>query len=370
MGSRIAALLTLGACSYNPTANMAGPSLDGGPDTQATPDGAVTCTWSHHFDCTMPEPANGFELTDGLWNYDTSTGTLMGPLAVDFDHFTITQSDGTTADLIVGASVHLTSNAVLGVFGDKPLIIASWSTISIEGTIDVSSARLGTNNLGPGANPADCTAHAAGTPSGKAGGGGGGFGTAGGTGGSGGTAGGTAASPPATVRGGCAGSTGGTGGGAGGAGGGAVQLTAQLSIAITGTLNAGGAGADGGPGPERGGGGGGSGGYLGFEAPQIDLAGATIAANGGGGGGGSDTVAGLFGNDATPDENVAAGGLGGGAGGDGGPGAARSVAPGNGTNGGGGDGGGGGGGSVGYVIVYGTVSGTPTVLSPSTTPGP
>ncbi len=57
----------------------------------------------------MHEPTIGFELTDGTWNYDTSTGTLMGPFTVDFDHVTVTQPNGTTTDMIVAASVHLTS---------------------------------------------------------------------------------------------------------------------------------------------------------------------------------------------------------------------------------------------------------------------
>jgi hypothetical protein len=325
---------------------------------------------SKHFDaCSLPSPG-AMALSDGLWIYDTDSGVLLDPQGNPTSPPSVVDGD---ARILSIDSYTDTTNVFLRVIGSRPLIIASWSTIRVDGFIIVrSNSSAGDGLTGAGANPAVCQASAASAgesgTDGGGGGGGGSFQLAGGMGGGGatmeagitigGAAGGVVA-VPSVVRGGCAGANGGNGdqpeGGDGGAGGGAVQLTAFGRITITGFVLAGGEG--GGPsGQDSGGGGGGSGGYIGFEAPEVSIEStATLASNGGAGAGGTynNSGTGDGGQDSLSSELAANGGKASVAdlSGDGGNGSARDTAAQNGMDGTMG-GGGGGGGGAGYVIVW------------------
>jgi hypothetical protein len=266
------------------------------------------------------------------------------------------------------------------VVGAKPLVIAVWSTATIDGTIDAGSHRG--VRTGGGAQPTTCepTAPTAGmvalVTGGSGGGGGGAFQGNGGDGGTGDLGGtpttggthGTSVATPSVVRGGCAGAISGEAGPGAlapstattfssfGRGGGAVRVVAFTSITLDGVMLAGGGGGDGAAqGSACGGGGGGSGGYLGLEAPTVTLANSAVLAANGGGGGGSGPFAGLGnpGNDASANATPAPGGAGVGACGHAGsPGAAAAVLEGGGPVAPDNCGGSGGGGGAGYILVH------------------
>jgi hypothetical protein len=274
------------------------------------------------------------------------------------------------ACVIAGKDVMVTANIVA--IGTRPLVLLARDTITVTGTIDVSSHRAG--RTGAGASAPGC----AGTPphsnagaKAAGGGAGGSFGGRGGSGG-GGTAamGGIATAPiiPALVRGGCAGQDGGTPSGirvgSGGASGGALYLVAGSTIDVGGVLLAQGAGG-GGPASALtgdGGGGGGSGGLVALDAPAIHIAG-MIYANGGGGAEGAESgsngslgAPGANGSDATSSGAQGSGGKGlsfyGGDGGSGSLGSDGQAGKGGGTGSAGSGtvgGGGGGGGGAGVV---------------------
>ena len=262
-----------------------------------------------HFEpCELPVSEDGLELLDpGTYVYNTDTRTLIDPAGNEVAH----QSTAFSALVVLFAQrVKIGSEATLRAIGEKPLLVASWSDITVAGAITVSSEEA--DGKGAGADPVECESVAAESgesdPGGAGGGGGGGFGEVGGSGGDGDSnenagddgigTGGIGGRPalvsidmPFVPRGGCPGADGGVGApsklGLGGPGGGAIQLTALQSIAVNGMITAAGQGGSGDD-QDAGGGGGGSGGYLGLDAPQVDVSGATLACNGGGGGGGGD----------------------------------------------------------------------------------
>ena len=261
--------------------------------------------------------------------------------------------------VVQGTSVSVT--ATVRATGSKPLVILATGTITVDSTLDVSDG-------GANYNPGSCSA--GGTPTTAQGGAGGSFTGRGGAGGgvaSGlGPTGGATTSTPA-VRGGCNGGTGsGATAGVGGRGGGAVYLIAKTSISVSATggitaIGGAGAGASA-PGDAAsagaGGGGGGSGGFIGFDAPTVTVAG-IVFANGGGGGEGATPL--KDGNDggASAGPTMAGGGGSGAApkGGDGGIGSSGATrAGGNASAGGscgrGGASGGGGGGGAGMIYVH------------------
>lgn len=273
--------------------------------------------------------------------------------------------------------------------------ILSPGNISIAGTIDLrgyadpAQARMTTSTLcvgpvaGPGGtkggmgvtdmgNTAATGAGAGGQPDNPtAGAGGGGHGDVGGTGGkNGGVKGGTsgAMTGTAAINPLAGGFGGGSSGGNGGGGGGALQLAAEGTITISGTINAGGCGGAAGD-ANNGGGGGGSGGAILIEALTVNVtATAHLAANGGGGGaGGSATSTG--GDPGGSTTSPANGGAGLNGGHNGGSGGAQGMAAGNGLA---GPGASGGGGAVGYVRLNGksapTIDGAATI-SPTQTTG-
>jgi hypothetical protein len=360
----------------DPTAPDAGPLCE---DWARTPSEFDPCT-----DIT--------EITDnivvsktGTYVYDTDMGTLTEPDGTTLVAHTSANIGGATA--LVTGQFTMGNTAILRAEGTRPFMIISWSTISIDGEIDVSSQ--GNQDPGAGANSALCNAATNGTDDtdGGGGGGGGGFGSAGGDGGpgrNGDNAAGIGGLVGATAfHGGCPGERGGIGDGElsdvgeGGDGGGALFLAARTTLTIQdqGVVHAGGGsggGANGGAGDadRAGGGGGGSGGFIGLEAETVSfVAGSVIAANGAGGGGGGNNNPSDPGTDGQPGDQVAAGGdgEGGAPAGDGGNGGFIGLV----------DGqvgivsdrgGGGGGGGVGYIAIYANMTtGSPTVVSPAPT---
>ncbi|MEO8700669.1 MAG: hypothetical protein ABI867_11525 [Kofleriaceae bacterium] len=311
--------------------------------------------------CDLPRPDPALELgIAGTYTYNTDTGTLVDPSGTTA---TPANKDLPPGKVISVESFTLAAGATLRVTGAKPLIIAAFSTISIAGVIDAGSTPT---ELGAGANPGDCSAHASlagqSTNDGAGGGGGGSRGGAGGRGGQGGGGqggtGGVALTAAPLLLGGCPGAAGGVGdaannNGAGGGGGGAIQLTAAESITITGTITTGGAGGGPAASSDGGGGGGGSGGMIGLESATVTIdPTAILAANGGGGGGGSGSNAALPGANGLASAVRANGGQGNN-GGNGGLGSAATIINGN-TGNNDGDGGGGGGGAAGFVVLSST----------------
>lgn len=351
------------------------------------PDGSAgVCAWATHFDSCMlpPTPTRSLVLTASAihWRFDShGGGTFVGtqPPPMTFVTRTLPQFGGGPDVLVLYTQAFTIENgATLDVSGDKPLVIASDSTISIAGRLNAGSQgrASGSSNSGPGANKPGCSNGLDGSNSGDGGGGGGGAlaaiaGVGGpGNGGAGGNSG-SVIALASYIRGGCPGGKGGrSDGGAGGDGGGAIELAARVSILVTGTINAGGAGGDGARDQHAsGGGGGGSGGVISFDSPSVTLvAGAVAAANGGGGGGGVDDE-----SSASPgsDGAVGAGNASGGSSGIsqiGGAGGASNPLTGAPGTGGGNGGGGGGGGSTGYVMVHATTfMATGATVSPPVT---
>lgn len=199
--------------------------------------------------------------------------------------------------IVAGAGVTVPTRETVRVFGGKPLILLSTTTVDLRGTLDISSSRGEPHPVGAGAASAALCAGA--TPADHASGGfGGSFGSQGGDGepvdtirATGGQAAPALSGFPTRLRGGCPGGAGSTDArdatpGAGGSGGGAVLVIAQ-AIEVTGQINASGAGGRGGPSAKAGGGGGGSGGMIVLDAPSITGTGSLFANGGGGGQGGA-----------------------------------------------------------------------------------
>jgi hypothetical protein len=216
---------------------------------------------------------------------------------------TISQNDGSPADLYVLSSLTVTTTATLGLTGPNPVIIAVLGSANIFGTLSVSAnvTTAGAGgfspgpNLGPGGGQTGTGMYA------ESGGGGAGYcgggGTAWATGGSNAPGGPTYGNATITPL--LGGSAGGSEAEAatGGGGGGAIQIVAGASITVgpEGVITAGGGG---GEGDNQGGGG--SGGAILLEAPSVTITG-NLAANGGGGGPG--------GANATGNATAASGGL-------------------------------------------------------------
>ncbi len=350
MGVRLALMVALAGCSFEPgTFTRGDGGGDDGPTTGDVPgselDAALCESWQarHFTPCAIPPPMGGLTLTQANSPYKlvTTSGVLTdknGAVAVASD--VIMQADSSMALLISVDSLTVETGALLSVTGDKPLIVASWGPIAIDGTIDAGSHVNG-NVIGAGGGAAAyCTGAQLAvkgtdettTGGGSGGGGGGGFRGAGGAGGAGdsgrqnagGAGGAAAAAVPMVVRGGCSGAISGKAGpdpsvsdpdavSAAGVGGGGLQLSARTSIAInnTGRVLAGGMGGGGSPDNAAcGGGGGGAGGYIGLEAPTIVFSGAPVLAANGGGGGASNLFnsPGDAGDDGGPNATRAAGG--------------------------------------------------------------
>ena len=327
--------------------------------------------------CTQPSPTTDLVISDArTLNTD-----------IDARCRTYAQAGGSAVCLIYVSAVTIAMTGSLTVTGSRPLAIASTSTLTIAGAIDVSRH---VSQVGPAVDNA-ASAFAM-VPEPDPGGGGGAAGATftllGGDGGVGdsdnslgqddtalpGTHG--PSTPITTVlRGGCRGQDGGAeeaGGGAGGTGGhsgGALYLYAAQRLEIPGSVLATGARGEGGE-SQAGGGGGGSGGLVVIESQLITITG-QLSANGGGGGQcggrvGANDVTGQPGSDGAFGLTPAPGGFGansnnvrfsrGGAGGAGSTAAAAgtsSIV-----------GGGGGGGAAGTVRLLGTTVTSDSTISP------
>jgi hypothetical protein len=324
-------------------------AADDGASMTASPD-ARTCWGTGLLTiCPTDMPTLAMNVT-AFTTLNTNNSTLCVPYS---------GANANAYCVVAATSVSIDAGQTLRALGPKPLVILSTSSITIDGTIDISAA-------GAGANPSVCIA--GGTPTNARGGAGGSFTGAGGAGGDSttglGPAGAPATSTPA-VRGGCRGGNGaGTTAGAGGNGGGAIYLIAASSITVstTGSVNASGARGSGaaasGSGPGAGGGGGGAGGFIGFDAPTVSVIGAAYANGGGGGEGATPNHAGNDGS-ISPSAMVAGTGGSGGAkkGGNGGNGAQGATRGGANASAGGncgrnGASGGGGGGGAGMIYVH------------------
>lgn len=363
-------------------------SRDGGPGDG--PDGPIVDAPPDAFDplcygrapftiCLDAIPTGNFGLgtvsTTGTTTCSSGNGTVM-----------MVGQAPVSACVIAAANISMGS-AIVGVSGDKPLVLIAETSITINaGTVlDVTSGQTGD---GPGANPtADCggsASQAAGSDQngGAGGGAGGSFGARGGGGGPGANGTGGVSDPAVTVpvgklRGGCRGGSGGDGdaggpGGkaAGGSGGGVVYLATHGTISIDGIINASGGGGGGGQASKGGGGGGGSGGMIVIHTATLTVGAAgQIFSNGGGGGaGGGGGSSGAAGGDGLALNMAAAGGMQNGGGTtSGGAGGFKSTPAGSATN--TGNGGAAGGGGVGVIRVLsgqtipaGNVSPTPSLF--------
>ena len=388
MGRLSALLALIAGCGFSSQV----PANPGGDDTPGT-DAAVPGDTGGPVDvpcvpgfldlCTQANPTTALDIT--------TTQTIN----TDFDQRCrrFPQADGGgDVCLLYMTSVNIASTGSLTASGKRPLALASTTTMTIAGAIDVASHGI---QIGPAADAKGCNfASPPATDSGGgAGGAGGSFTLPGGNGGTGdnndnGSPNGTAA--PGThgttttitgLRGGCPGQTGGNEGngmgngrgGNGGHSGGALYLFARQSLMITGSVRATGEGGDGGDGMS-GGGGGGTGGLVVIESRSLTISG-QISANGGGGGQGgglnnNNRVSGRDGDDGALGTAPAAGGAGannndpdfgtGGAGG-------ATAAAGNGAT---ADfGGGGGGGAAGMIKLIGASQQlTGSTISPAPTP--
>lgn len=383
-----ALLAVIAGCSFSAHA----PSNPGGDDANSTDaavpgdvliDGGTPCVAGFLDLCKQAAPSIPLDIAD-------AQSINTGPSNTDPRCHTLTQPGGSDVCLIYATAVTITGTGSLTATGSRPLAIASSSTLTIDGTIDVGSHGP---QRGPAVDAASCNfAKFPGVDLGGGGGGAGGsFTLSGGDGGTGDND--NSASPSGTavpgmhgasatisvLRGGCAGQTGGDessgaggNGGTGGHSGGALYLFAREGLQITGNVRATGAGGNGGQ-VQAGGGGGGTGGLVVIESPTITVSG-QISANGGGGGQGGGRLSGVphsgnAGNDGTLGTTAAAGGSGA-AGGDvrlgfGGAGGSLTAAV-TGTT---ADfGGGGGGGAAGVIKLLGTQQLSGSTISPAPTP--
>jgi hypothetical protein len=229
-------------------------------------------------------PSNLLDAGDGGAPAATITTTCSNCLPVM--PVTISQNDGSPADLYVLSSLTVDTTATLSFTGPNPVIIAVLGTAGIFGTVSVSANQTAAvaggfssgPNPGPGGGQTGIGAYSlsGGGGGGYCGGGGAGW-ALGGSNAPGGPTYGNATITPllgGSAAGGEAGSA--TGGG----GGGAIQIVAGTSITVgpEGVVTAGGGGGEG-----SNQGGGGSGGAILLEAPSVTITG-NLAANGGGGG--------------------------------------------------------------------------------------
>jgi hypothetical protein len=357
-------VLVLSACSFrmhavgNDTvvAGDAPRTIDGGPDAPLV-DAGPCFGGGLATICLSALPTGNYDVL-GMTSVSTDSDCTQ----------VVSQPGGSELCVISGIDIHI--NDALDATGSRPLVLVATHTLEVNGVIDVSSYRVvnggsvTAEHIGAGEAPsALCSGAGKGGDDGSAGAGGGAGGSFGGTGGMGATGrngiGGGPGVPasaviPSFVRGGCAGTAGGNnsgnGRGRGAHGGGAVYLIANVSITISGTVQAGGEGGFGGD-VGAGGGGGGAGGLIGFDAPAVTVTGIVYANGGGGGEGGGANQAGFDGTSSVSATTAEPGGTGNTNGGDGGQGSVGMMHDG-GTGQTNNNGGGAGGGGAGVIFVH------------------
>ncbi len=324
---RLAVLLLVGSCSFDPgradtpTDAPATPDPDGATDGTA-PDSPPPVHDADHVPSDVDAAFAGtadVTLADATIDTGTSGMPTSSVQLPNGARFVVTPQDGGGPELAVLEVGSLNVTGTLRVIGGRPLVVVAATTITVD-VIDASAVADAPGAGGAGPRQGSGGGGDGGVSgSADAGGGGGGFGTAGAAGQSSGAA--TGAAGPAYGSAMLTTLEGGSGGGRSapacqfvrpGAGGGAIQLSADTSITITGSVRANGGGGAGGidcNNTGTSGAGGGSGGAIYLQAPSIAGAGLLLA-QGGGGGGGSDVSQQTFGQsgDDGPDTIAAASG--------------------------------------------------------------
>jgi hypothetical protein len=367
----------LGACSF-PRPEEQQRDADGRGSDAPPPDGprgdSGLCVPGYIDLCLVTPRAEELTVTNGSTE-EINTGT--DPRCV-----VKTQASGPDLCILYFTKIDIQQGGTVVAYGSRVLALASTSTLTIAGILDVASRRSRLRKPGPGISTCTFTLAPEADAGGAGGGAGGTFATVGANGGigdinnNGGAAGtglggtiGATVSLPSPLRGGCNGQLGATGveaGGSGGLAGGGIYVFAKGVLTVTGRLLATGGGGGGG-GKSGGGGGGGSGGLIVVESETRSvLSGLFLATGGGGGEGGVLNGDGTFGGD--PSSTAAApGGSQQLEGGDGGAGATylanAVVAPTAGGNEIGG--GGGGGGGNGFILVLGKDRQTTGTFAPA-----
>lgn len=251
----------------------------------------------------LSQPPSGPVIFTGAGTLSTTTGVSTNPVCLATQPADWVAAGQPEACFIVGTSISINAGADLRVVGNRPLVLLSSTTITINADLDAAGHGVtpGPGAPAPGSLCKPFAAQPVTNTDGAGGGAGGTFMSQGGAGGDGddgayggGDPGAAETANPTLLRAGCNGQQGGggqstTNGGFGGAGGGAVYLIAGEGITIASgvTVNLSGAGGVM-PGRQGGGGGGGSGGMLVLYAPSITSTGAFLMANGGGGASGGD----------------------------------------------------------------------------------
>ncbi len=292
-------------CECNSGYFPTGDGLDCIANTCSEDCGLRNCCGDH---CCEPVASNVSEFGDlpasgssktASGSFDTENDCSAGSALGDCELLSLVYSP----DVCVCRVGDLKITGTLKVTGEPALAILAATTILVEGTIDLSASM---EHAGPGAEAQSLPA------SYRLGGMGGTFGSLGGNAPLGSALRGTKELVP--LLGGENGQDS-CGDRLGGGAGGGIQLSARVSVTVTGAIHANGGGGQGGLGAPDvgdscvGAAGGGSGGGILIEAPQVTISGAIYAHGGGGGGGGNSTGgAGAAGSDASATGTPALGG--------------------------------------------------------------
>ena len=123
--------------------DAAGAGDDGGEQPVDADDECTSWSYTpqHFAPCEIAQPNGALTLTPGVWSYDTNSGALTDPaFDATFPASALaTQAGGPEARLLSADAIIVQAGAVLEVEGVRPLILVSWSTVKVDGIIDVSS---------------------------------------------------------------------------------------------------------------------------------------------------------------------------------------------------------------------------------------
>ncbi|MBA3461452.1 MAG: hypothetical protein H0T46_15925, partial [Deltaproteobacteria bacterium] len=149
-------ICTMGYCVVGVNNQLDAPN--GGTDSTQ----GIDCTTfpARHFDaCAIPQPTGDLDLSiPGVYTLDTGAGTLLAPGG---GAVTVASSMNANGRVLSVSSFKLAAGTTLRAIGTTPLIVASWNTIEVAGTIDASSTGVA-GGVGAGGNPAGCAARAGG----------------------------------------------------------------------------------------------------------------------------------------------------------------------------------------------------------------
>ncbi len=366
--------LAVAGCSFQSAAPVDGSTSTDGAQFDATSVDGPTSDASNIFmvdHVGVVQPAKlstSFTVPAGDHNIDTSNPGGFLTLQI------VAQAGG-GPELAIAYFDELIITGNLYLYGTHPLVLVA-NKITVMGAVNASAGGV---EPGPGGGKPGSTDPGTGGDGTSAvglnnsGGGGGGFGSTGAAGGNGGatlagSAGAADAFPlvPRLRGGGAGGAAARCASATGGGGGGAVQLSARLTLQISGVVEANGGGGLGGGfcGALDAGSGGGAGGAVFLQAPSITMSGSVFANGGAGGAGGGPTTApptanAPAGSDGLTARQVALGGASINGDRNGGNGAAfNGTSLINATSGGAATNGGGGGGGGGRIVIHGGFTGS------------